>query len=132
MAARKTIAQLRKELAAKEKQLEKLHAKRHKLVSQLETVDRQISSLTGKTTGGKPAIKKAKKARKRSTRGTSLADVLATVLKGKGGVRVTDAAKMARDAGYQTKSKQFANVVSTTLKTDDRFRKVRRGVYRLQ
>jgi hypothetical protein len=47
-------------------------------------------------------------------------------------VRVGDAAKMDLGAGYKTTSKQFGNIVSQILATDDRFRKVRRGLFRLK
>ena len=132
MAKTRTIADLRKELSAKERQLEKLQAKRDQLSLQLEKVDKQIASLTGKTPQRKARSKKAGKKPKRSIEKESLGDVLAKSLKDKGTVKVADAAQMAIVAGYKTQSKQFANIVSHTLANDDRFRKIRRGLFKVK
>jgi hypothetical protein len=132
MAKTRTIAHLRNELAAKEKQLQGLQATRKKLASQVERLDREIAALCGKPAVRKTRAKRVKPAVKRAKGGPSLSDVLAQVLKGKGSVRVGDAGKMALEAGYKTTSKQFGNIVSHILATDDRFRKVRRGLFRLK
>ena len=78
----------------------------------------------------KTRVKKAGKRAKRTTGKESLGDVLARALKNKGTVKVADAAKMTIAAGYKTRSKQFANIVSATLANDDRFSKVRRGQFK--
>ncbi|GEM_PF-5534346 len=126
----KTIAQLKDELAKKENQLLELKKKRDSLRSELEQVERDINDLSGsknvsrKTAStGRPGLRSNKR---------SLGDVLADALKGKGTVRVMDAAKHAAAAGYRSASKQFDNVVSQTLKMDARFRKVARGKYKLK
>ena len=62
----------------------------------------------------------------------SLADVLARVMAGKGNVKVAEAAKLARQACYKSKSGQFGNIVSQTLSGDGRFKKIARGVYALK
>ena len=132
MAKTRTIADLRKELSAKERQLEKLQAKRDQLSLQLEEVDKQIASLSGKTPQRKARSKKVGKKPKQSIGKESLGDVLAKALKDKGTVKVADAAQMAIAAGYKTQSKQFANIVSHTLANDDRFRKIRRGLFKVK
>jgi len=132
MAKTRTIAHLRKELEAKGKQLQRLQATRKKLASQVGKLDREIAALCGKPAVRKVRTKRVKRAIKRTKGGRSLGDVLAQVLKGKGSVRVGDAAKMALGAGYKTTSKQFGNIVSQILATDDRFRRVRRGLFRLK
>jgi septal ring factor EnvC (AmiA/AmiB activator) len=132
MAKTRTIAHLRKELGAKEKELQRLQATRKKLASQVGKLDREIAALCGKPAVRKVRTKRVKRAIKRTKGGRSLGDVLAQVLKGKGSVRVGDAAKMALGAGYKTTSKQFGNIVSQILATDDRFRRVRRGLFRLK
>ena len=132
-----TIAELRSELAAREKKLAKLQAQREELAKQLVDVDREIVALNGKAIAParkarkKAARKTAAKKGKRTKRGPSLADVLADVLVGKGEVRVADAAKLAVGAGYKSKSSQFGNIVSQALGADKRFRKIARGVYAL-
>ena len=61
----KTIAELRKELTAKERQLSKLRIHRKTLAARLGAVDRQISTLAGESpqrVRGKKAGKRGKKA----------------------------------------------------------------------
>jgi chromosome segregation ATPase len=128
----KTIAQLQKELVAKEEQLERLQAARKKLASHMEKLDREIAALCGKQAVKKRRARRVKRAGRRARSGGSLGDVLAQVLKGKGSVRVGDAAKMALEAGYKTTSKQFGNIVSQALATDERFKRVRRGLFKLK
>jgi hypothetical protein len=133
MVRMKSIAELEKELEAKQKQLHKLLAKRDQLGVQLQKVEVQITALQGNAAQGhkvKIVAKKAgRKGRKRAA--GSLADILAKAMEGKGNVKVSQAAKMALDAGYTSKSKQFGNVVSQTLANDDRFTKISRGLFRV-
>jgi hypothetical protein len=138
MARMMTIAELRKELAAKKNQLAKLRTQRDKIAKQLAVVDRRIAALDGepvdampkrgKTAKMKPAVKMARRTRG----GSSLAGVLAQALAGKGNVKVADATKLAVASGYKTKSANFGNIVSQMLSSDTRFRKVSRGVYAFQ
>lgn len=126
----KAIADLRRELEAKEAQLKELRARRRRIAGQLEVLDRRITAVSGtrpRPPRGKKAI--AVPPRTRAKGRQSLSDVLATVLRGKGSVKVAEAAKLALAAGYQTSSSQFGNIVSQTLTSDKRFRKVARGVY---
>ena len=134
MPSTKTIAELRRELAAKEGKLKTLTARRNKLTAQLSGVDRKIAKLGGdkSISGKKSAAKTSPKRRKRAKNKQSLADVLASVLKGGKGVRVAEAVKLALAAGYKSASKQFPNIVSQALSTDKRFKKVSRGVYALK
>jgi len=132
-----SIADLRRKLSAKQRQMAKLRARRAKVAKQLADLDRKIAALAGEAAPTrKPKRKKAAKrpkGRKRAARSTpSLADVLAEVLKGKGNVKVAQAAKLATEAGYKSKSAQFGNIVSQALGADRRFRKVSRGVYVLK
>ncbi len=129
----KTIAELRRELAVKEGKLKTLTARRSKLAVQLSAVDRDIAKLGGEGIPGKKSkVKTAPKRRKRAKNKQSLADVLASVLKGRRGVKVAEAAKLALGAGYKSASNQFANIVSQTFSTDKRFGKISRGVYALK
>lgn len=126
----KTIAELRTELEAKERKVKALRGQRRKIAGQLKALDGQISALQGagpRRPQGKKAIAIPRPARAKS--GKSLSDVLATVLKGRGEMKVAEAAKLALAAGYKTASRQFGNVVSQTLSADKRFRKISRGVY---
>ena len=119
----RTIAELRAELAAKEKQVSKLRAQRQKVMKQLAAIDGEIAALGGRAVKRKPKSEKktATKTvvRKRQARTKpSLADVLAQVLVGKGDVKVAGAAKLARAAGYKSTSSQFGNIVSQALGGD--------------
>ena len=133
----KTIAELRAELAAKEKQVSMLRAQRQKIMKQLAALDGEIAALGGRAVTRKPKAPKkaARKAvgRKRPGRGQpSLADVLAQVMADKGGVKVAEAGKLALSAGYKSTSSHFGNIVSQAMTTDKRFKKVSRGVYALK
>ncbi len=134
MPTTRSIADLRRELAAKESQMAKLRAQRDKVAKQLAGLDRQIAALGGEAAPArKPARKRAPKDRTRAARSTrSLGDVLAEVLGNKGNVKVAQAAKLALEAGYKSKSAQFGNIVSQTLSVDKRFKKISRGVYVLK
>ena len=129
----KTIAELRRELAAKEGKLETLMDRQSKLTVQLSAIDREIGALEGggvrgKKGGARPAPRRRKMVRNKQ----SLADVLASVLKGKRGVKAAEAAKLARAAGYRSASNQFANIVTQALSADERFKKVSLGVYAMR
>ena len=133
----RTIAELRAALAAKEKHVSKLQAERQKVMKQLATLDGEIAALGGRAVKRKPkAAKKARRKtvakRRRARSQPSLADVLAKVLAGKGGVKVAQARKLALAAGYKSTSSNFGNIVSQALTTDKRFKKVSRGVYALK
>ncbi len=153
MPPRKTdmsIQELRRALAAKERQLEKLAARREKLLASLADVDEEIASLGGaaappaakpgrKKPGPKPKAKKAKKAkaskkagRKKRGGGKALGDVLANILAdAPDGIRVKNAMNEALKAGYKTNAKDFYGIVAAALRDDERFTKVKRGVYKL-
>jgi hypothetical protein len=45
---------------------------------------------------------------------------------------IPEAAKLAQEAGYKSKSKTFGKIVGKTLKADKRFRKVERGMFRVR
>ena len=85
-----------------------------------------------KKPGRKPGRKKAGRKAMKPARAGSLSSRLAEVLKAKGKCTVAEAAEAALAAGYKSKSKDFANIVSMALSKDKRFRRVRRGVYALR
>ena len=133
MAKTLSIADLRRELAAREKQVARVRAQRDKVARRLAGIDRKIAALGGELAlAVKCARKRPAKKRKRARDGLSLGDVLAHVLVGKGNVKPADAAKLALGAGYKTESSQFSNIVIQTLSTDRRFRRVTKGIYTLK
>jgi len=131
-----SLAQLKAEVRRRIREIGRLVRQRN----ELERLLHEIGKLAGRPgrKGGKKAHRTAKKRGKaakkagRKKRGASLADALAKVLADKGGVKVAEATKLVRAAGYQTKAKNFPGIVSQTLRSDARFRKVRRGVFALK
>ena len=138
-----TIVELRRRLAASEKQLKKLLADRGKLAARLAGLDAVILALGGEVpaptrakrrkkapkVAAKGAAKVGKKTRKRAG-AKPLGDYIAVVLKKQpGGMRINAIAPAAIKAGYVTKSKDFYGIVAAALREDARFKKVSRGVY---
>ena len=155
----KTIPQIRKELAAQERRLAALQARRRTVAGQLQRLDSEIASLGGETPVVRPgparkvrkkaAKKKAHRIRKvakkavkrpvkkatrraRGARGKPLTQYLAEALsKAKAGMRARDLTAAVLKAGYVTKDRNFKQTVAKTLGTDRRFTRVRLGVYKL-
>ncbi len=127
----KSISDLRAELASKEKQLATLESRRSALVRELDKVDRVIASLSGKA-GAVRVVKatgKVATTRRRAT-GKPLAAYITDALKSvKGGLSVTNVVKAVTKAGYKSHSKDFYAIVAKTLLTDDRFKRIKRGIY---
>ena len=136
-----TIAELKKALAAKERQLTELVAKRQNLAGRLAAVDGEIKALGGgapKAGKRRGKIAKAPKAtparrpRKLPRNPRPLPEYIKDVLSGsKDGMRVKDVMPAVKKAGYKTFSKDFYGVVATALR-EGPFVKVSRGVYRLK
>jgi hypothetical protein len=138
MAARAlSIAELREQLEAKEKQLKELQARRNKLSSELEKVDAEIAGLTGgKATQTRQVRKQAPKAKaKRITAGRrgSLREAVGQVLAGtRKALGPKDIAEALPSVGYVSSAKNLATMVGQVLSGSDEFRRVSRGKYRLQ
>ena len=129
----KTIAELRRELAAKERKLKTLSAKRSTLRVQLSAIDREIAKLGGEGTPGKKGkAKPTPKRRKMVKNKRSLGNVLAEVAKGRKLLGVADAAKLVLAKGYKSQAKNFHLAVNKTLMKDKRFGRVGRGIYTLK
>ena len=134
MARRGSIAYLRRQLAARERELRKLQARQEGLAKKIEAVDRRIAVLTGEAPKRglkKVAAEKAGRPPKRRGRKT-LADYITKALrKSKEGMRARDVAQAVKKSAYPSTSKTFSQMVSATLARDKRFERVSRGVYRL-
>ena len=130
----KTIAELRRELAAKQQQVRKLLSQRRKVVLKLAAIDKAIAALAGGATNAGPG--RPKKARKKAQRRRKrpnvkpLAECLSGALaKAKGKMRAKELAAAVVKAGYVTKDKSFNQTVAKTLGKDKRFKRVGRGLY---
>jgi len=136
MARTMTIAALRAALAKKQRQVEKLHAKRGKLVQQLDEIDREIAVLTGDMRRG-PRIAAASLSaramgRTRPQNAKTLIEFVQDALAGVAeGMRVKDAMSAVQQAGYESSSKDFYGIVAAALR-EGPFVKLRRGVYALK
>lgn len=133
-----SLDQLKAEIGRRIVEIDRLIKQRNqleRLLSEIDTLTGRPGRKVGRKKPGRKAAKKAGKAAgKRGPRkgGASLGDVMAKVLAGKGGVKVAAVVKMVLAAGYKTKSANFAGQVSQCLRLDERFRKVRRGVFALK
>ena len=137
----RSIQQIRRELAAKERQVRKLESRRRRLTDELARVDREIAAATGdgrraqKATGMKAARRgrppKTAGRRRRAT-GRPLTEYLVDVLKrAKKPMRVKDICSAATKAGYKSYSKDFYGIVAATLRDQPAFSRVGRGLYKL-
>ena len=130
--AKASVEDLKKEICRRQRKLPTLIAAR-------DTLNRLIAELEG--LGGvklvavarkKPGRKKASRRIVKPARAGSLSSALVDALGAKSKLSVAEATDAVVAAGYKSKSKDFQNIVSMTLSTDKRFRRVRRGVYRLR
>ena len=135
MPRKMTIAELKREIAARERQVEGLLARRQKVAKQLAEVDRQIAELGGEVPeAGKrpPTAAPARRRRKLPKNVKPLVAYISDALaKAKDGMRVKDVEAAVKKAGYKTFSKDFYGVVATALR-EGPFAKVSRGVYKLK
>jgi len=152
----KTIGELKKEIAAKERALKKLRTKRAKLGAAIAALDKRIAMLLGATTAAPAKAKRrrpkkvTKRGRKKATRlgrpkkaakrgrpkgkrkGQPLPESLKKVLaKAPDGMRTKDIAVAVKKAGYKSKSKNFNQIVASTLPKIKGIKRVGRGVYKL-
>jgi hypothetical protein len=137
----KTIDELRKELAVREKAVSSLAVRRQKALARLAAIDRAIAQATG---GKAPAVAKAVKAGKvrakrvkrakrgRAKGGNTLASVIQGVLgKSDQPMRVKEIVNAAMEAGYKSSSRDFYGIVAAALRDAEKFKKAGRGLYKL-
>lgn len=134
----RTIAELRRELRAKERALGRLVSRRKILAAHLAALDRRIASLNGAAlsvgagAGGKRARRRRGRGRRRRATGKPLVSYIQAVLgKAKGGLRAKDVMKAVVKAGYPTCSKDFYGIVAAALRDTSKFKRLKRGVYTL-
>ncbi len=142
------IEELRRELAAKERQLEALLKQRRKIAAKLESLDKGILALGGeipsiKRKPGRPpgSMKvKRKPGRPRKSVNTRtptrriahkpLVEYIKQVLgKSKVSLRCKDIMTAVKKAGYKSASKNFYGIVAAALRDTKNFKRVSRGAY---
>ncbi len=126
-----SVDALRKEIERRESKLDALEAQRDQLLGELETVEREISGITGSAR----AIRSARAGvippgRKRARNVMNLAEAMKKVLQGKT-MSVTEIAEAVQRAGYKTTSAgNFRTIVNQTLiKEKKDFKRISRGQY---
>jgi hypothetical protein len=130
--AKVSVEDLKREIRRRQRKLATLIAARDALncrIAELEALGGTKPAAVARKKAGR---RKAARRAMRPARAGSLSSTLAKALKAKGKVTVAEAAEAALAAGYKSKSKDFANIVSMALSKDKRFRRVRRGVYALR
>jgi hypothetical protein len=136
-----SIAQLRRELARREKSLATLVSRRAKVAKQLASLDADIAALGGGraagsvagTRGRRPGPTKGarKGTRTRAKNKMTLPDSLVAAVRKGATVSPAEAGKAVKAKGYTTTSKTFGIQVASALTKDKRFKKVGRGQYQL-
>ena len=136
----KSIEDLRRELRVKEARVGRLESRRQKLLGRLLRMDREIAALggaalsagNGRRRGRKPKAVMGRPGRRRRATGKPLTEYLREVLaKRPDGMRAKDIMPAVRKAGYKSHSKDFYGIVAATLRDEDNFKRISRGVYKL-
>ena len=130
--AKLAIEELKKEIVRRTKVLPKLIAMRDMLDKKISELECLGAAKPAAVVRRKPGRRTANRKVVKPARAGSLGSTLVEALRAKGKWAVAEAAEAAIAAGYRSKSKDFANIVSMTLSKDKRFRRVRRGVYALK
>ena len=121
-----SIAELKRELAKREKALERLEARRKKLATELRKVEADIAQMKGE---GKEGLEPTVGGQRET--GT-LRQAVAAVLAGtREALGPKDIARRLPDVGYVSRSKSLPVMVGQMLSGLSEFRRVARGKYRL-
>ena len=126
-----SIADLRQEIERRRKLLPKLIAQRDALSQEITELQSLATPEARKAAKPEAAPKKTRR-RHRAKNKVGLAEVMATVLKGKAKVTIGEAMEGVLAAGYKSKSRDFRGVVNNMLLKDNRFKNVARGVFTLK
>jgi hypothetical protein len=117
--SRLPVATIQAEIDRRQRLAAPLQRRRERLAAKVDALDRQIVAWGVEV---KPLL-----ATRRARNGSTLAETLAKVLKGKT-MSVPDAADAVRKAGYQSNSRSFRTQVNIAL-IKGPFRRVARGQY---
>lgn len=136
-----SIEELQAELERRESVVAELAARREELLSELDTVDRELRANGAEPGGqrrgpGRPRKLSSSRAtprrtgnRRRPRNKVNLVEALQKVLKGQT-MSVTDIADAVQKAGYRTTSENFRTIVNQALiNNTNKFKKVARGKY---
>ena len=128
-----STAELRRELARREKGARSLAARRDKLAKKLARLESELAALglsPGRRAGRPPKAKAGRRGgRRRARNAVSLPDAIAKVVKVGATVSPADVASRVRKSGYKSTSSHFGMMVSNALSKDSRFKRLSRGQY---
>jgi len=135
-----SIAQLKKELADREKAFTALEKQHAKLSKEIQAVEAKMKAIAGGGSGsgrvgrppsaGKASTAGASGRRGRGKNSMTLPDAIAAAMEIGAVVSPKEAGALVRANGYQTKSKTFGVQVATALAKDARFKKMGRAQYK--
>jgi len=120
------------------KKLAMLKAKKKKLESTLQRIERELAQasqpVAGKPSGARGQAKPKRRPNARRLNEITLADALETVFRRrKNPIHYKELTQLVRKRGlYKTRSKNLLSTVAVTLKRDRRFKKVEPGVFALR
>lgn len=126
-----SLADLKNEIERRQKLLPKLIAQRDMLTRQIADLQQAEATIVGERAGRGMHRRYHRQARVASNN-VSLAEVLATFMKGRAKVTVGEAMEGVLAAGYRTKSGAFRSVVNQMLLKSPRFKNVGRGEFVLK
>lgn len=126
-ASRLSTGDLLAELRLRRAEYTKLSQERDRLRARLADIETRLSELAE---GGVPpeGLEPTPRRKAPARNDQTLADALATVLEGKR-MRVAEAIRAVREAGYQSDAANFRIMVNQVLIKDPRFERVEHGVY---
>jgi len=130
-----STAELRRELARREKGAKSLTARRDKLAKKLARLESELADLglsaarPGPRRAGRPPKAGRRGGRRRARNTVSLPDAIAKVVRVGATVSPADVARRVRKSGYKSTSAHFGMMVSNALSKDSRFKRLSRGQY---
>lgn len=124
-----SLSQLEQMLSDRRSQISDLERDKTKLQKQLDGIDQKIKHLGGSPSGKRHS---AFNGAGRPKNEKNLADCIQVALAGSAAKSVGDVVDSVLAAGYQTKAKNFRNIVNQVLIKDKRFMSPARGTYQLK
>lgn len=121
-------ADLAAELERRQRRVQSLLRRHQRFVDEADKLRAEIEALGGSTSVARGA-RQVRAAPPRSRNATSLIEALKSVLSGEA-LSVSEAATKVIEAGYQSNSPNFRQIVNQTLAKCDQFERVGRGLYK--
>ena len=130
--ARVPLKDLEREIQRRREELPKLIAQRDELDCRIAEIE-GLAAPKRRAKKAKRAVARKRRVSRKPAKGTlTLNAALAQVLKGKRSVSVAEATEGVLALGYTSRAKDFRFLVNQTLRKDDRFKRIARGVYALK